>query len=173
MAENHSLALALEGSAASLMFVAAAGVLFPLRERRDSEPDPLEEFDAPAVALNLKPRSGPIVVKVEYLIAERNLEAFLDLMRQRRHVHSRVGARNWTLQRNLQKPMHWAETFRTPTWTDYLRLNHRLTEVDKELDERVFELHAAETPPQMTLSIERPTSSARKPEHSAFRHPRH
>ncbi|MER9607930.1 MFS transporter [Mesorhizobium sp. M0312] len=173
VSQNHSLTWALEGSAAALLLVAAAGVLFPLRERRESEPDPLEEFDAPAVALNLKPRSGPIVVKVEYLIAERNLEAFLDLMRQRRHVHSRVGARNWTLQRNLQKPMHWTETFRTPTWTDYLRLNHRLTEVDKELDERVFQLHAGEEAPQMTLSIERPTSSARKPEHSAFRHPRH
>lgn len=102
----------------------------------------MEEFDAPAVALNLKPRSGPIVVKVEYRIAEKNVEPFLELMRQRRDVHSRVGARNWTLQRNLQKPMQWTETFRTPTWTHYLRLNHRLTEVDKELDERVSQLQA-------------------------------
>ncbi|MER9579107.1 MFS transporter [Mesorhizobium sp. M0400] len=153
VSQNHSLTWALEGSAVALLIVAAAGVLFPLRERCESEPDPLEEFDAPAVALSLKPRSGPIVVKIEYLIAERNVEAFLDLMRQRRHVHSRVGARNWTLQRNLQKPMQWTETFRTPTWTDYLRLNHRLTEVDKELDERVFQLHAGEEAPQMTLSI--------------------
>ncbi|MER8415849.1 MFS transporter, partial [Mesorhizobium sp. M1342] len=52
-------------------------------------------------------------------------------------------------------------------WTDYLRLNHRLTEVDKELDERVFQLHAAGTPPQMTLSIERPTTRpARKTDQS-------
>ncbi|TIU56310.1 MAG: MFS transporter, partial [Mesorhizobium sp.] len=90
------------------------------------------------------------------------VEAFLELMRQRRHIHSRVGARNWTLQRNLQKPMQWTETFRTPTWTDYLRLNHRLTEVDKELDERVSRLQAGEAAPQMTLSIERPTSTPRK-----------
>ncbi|RUX94143.1 MFS transporter, partial [Mesorhizobium sp. M2A.F.Ca.ET.040.01.1.1] len=149
VSQSHSLTRALEGSAGALLLVAVAGVLFPLRERRESEPDPLEAFDAPAVALNLKPRSGPIVVKVEYLIAEKNVEA-------------RVGARNWTLQRNLQKPMQWTETFRTPTWTDYLRLNHRLTEVDKELDERVSQLQAGEAAPQMTLSIERPTSSPRK-----------
>ncbi|RUU73076.1 MFS transporter, partial [Mesorhizobium sp. M7A.F.Ca.MR.362.00.0.0] len=43
-----------------------------------------------------------------------------------------------------------------------LRLNHRLTEVDKELDERVSQLQAGEEAPQMTLSIERPTSSPRK-----------
>ncbi|MER8817133.1 MFS transporter [Mesorhizobium sp. M0991] len=35
------------------------------------------------------------------------------------------------------------ETFRTPTWTDYLRLNHRLT----ELNDRVLRLRAREFPP--------------------------
>ncbi|RWL06442.1 MFS transporter [Mesorhizobium sp.] len=166
VAQNHSLAWALEGSAVALLLVAAAGVLFPLRERHESEPDPLEQFNAPAVVLNLKPRSGPIVVKVEYLIPAENVDAFLDLMRERRHVHSRVGARQWTLQRNLQKPVQWTETFHTPTWTDYLRLNHRLTTADKELDERVLQLHAGQHPPKLTLSIEQPTSSAPIAEHS-------
>jgi len=166
VAQTYSLTWALEGSAGALLLVAASGTLFPLRERRESEPDPLEEFNAPAVALNLKPRSGPIVVKLDYHIPEMNIEAFLDLMRERRHVHSRVGARNWTLQRDLQKPLQWTETFCTPTWTDYLRLNHRLTTEDKALDERILLLHAGEPPPQMTLSIERPPSSARKAERS-------
>ncbi|RWP16084.1 MAG: MFS transporter [Mesorhizobium sp.] len=173
VAQNHSLTWALEGSAGALLLVAAAGVLFPLREHRESEPDPLEEFDVPAIALDPKPRSGPIVVKVEYLVPDENVQAFLDLMRERRHVQSRVGARHWMLQRSLQKPMQWTETFRTPTWTDYLRLNHRLTTADKELDERILQLHAGELPPQMTLWIERPTSSARKPDQSAPYFSRH
>lgn len=41
VAQNYSLTWALEGSAAALLLVAAAGFLFPLRERHDSEPDPL------------------------------------------------------------------------------------------------------------------------------------
>ncbi|MBZ9798562.1 MULTISPECIES: MFS transporter [Mesorhizobium] len=132
----------------------------------------MEEFDAPAVALSLKPRSGPIVVKVEYLILVENLEEFL-AMRGCRHVQSRVGARHWTLQRNLQEPVLWTETFRTPTWTDYLRLNHRLTEADKELDERIILLHKGKHSPRITLSIERPTSAPRKPESSTPFFPRH
>lgn len=40
VSQNHSLTLALEGSAGALLLVAAAGVLFPLRDRRESEPDP-------------------------------------------------------------------------------------------------------------------------------------
>ncbi|RWP86668.1 MAG: MFS transporter [Mesorhizobium sp.] len=173
VAQNHSLPWALEGSAGALLLVAAAGVLFPLRERLESEPDPLDEFNAPAVALNLKPRSGPIVVKIEYLIAEKNVEAFLGLMRERRHVHSRVGARHWTLQRNLQKPVQWIETFRTPTWTDYLRLNHRLTTADKKLDERILHLQEGGRRSQITLWIERPTGPARVVEQSTSYFPGH
>ncbi|MES0099234.1 MFS transporter [Mesorhizobium sp. M0019] len=39
------------------------------------EPDPSEDFNAPAVALELKPSSGPIVVKVEYLIPVEKVDA--------------------------------------------------------------------------------------------------
>ncbi|SJM30161.1 hypothetical protein BQ8482_130060 [Mesorhizobium delmotii] len=49
--------------------------------------------------MDLKWRSGPIVVKIEYSIPENNVEAFLDQMRERRRVQSRVGARHWNLQR--------------------------------------------------------------------------
>ncbi|WP_287241397.1 MFS transporter [Mesorhizobium sp.] len=66
-----------------------------------SELDPLEEFDTPAVALELKSRSGRIVVKVEYVIPEENVEAFLDLLRVRRHVQGRMG---WTPLRSTIVP---------------------------------------------------------------------
>jgi hypothetical protein len=84
LSEEQLMTLACVACAACSLFLAltssiASGVLFPLRERREAEPDPLEEFDAPAVALSLKPRSGPIMVKVAYVILEENLEEFLDL----------------------------------------------------------------------------------------------
>ncbi|MER9758146.1 MFS transporter [Mesorhizobium sp. M0166] len=63
----------------------------------------------------MKARSGPIIVKIEYSIAETNVETFLDMMRQRRRVQRRVGARHWNLQRDLREPSLWTETFRTPT----------------------------------------------------------
>lgn len=87
-------------------------------------------------------------------------------MRERRRVQCRVGARHWNLQRDLQEPSHWTETFRTPTWMDYLRLNHRLTAADKELDQRLLELHEGDLPPRTKLSIERPTGATRKRDQS-------
>ncbi|QPF95362.1 MFS transporter [Bradyrhizobium commune] len=161
-AENYSLTAALEGSAGALLLVAAIGILLPIHERVEADIAPSEAVHIPAVALDLEPRSGPIMIKVDYVIPPEKLEAFLGLMSQRRRVQSRIGARQWTLLRNLQDPSRWTETFRTATWADYLRLKHRLTTADKQLDERVFQLHAGVLPPSIDLSIERPTTPIRK-----------
>ncbi|TIN05819.1 MAG: MFS transporter, partial [Mesorhizobium sp.] len=166
VAESYSLTVALEGSAGALLLVAATGLLLPIRQWKETDQDSLG-FETPALALDLKSRSGPIVVKIEYSIPEANVEAFLDQMRERRRVQSRVGARHWNLQRDLLEPSQWTETFRTPTWMDYLRLNHRLTAADKELDQRLLELHVGDNPPRAKLAIERPTGATRKREPSA------
>lgn len=165
VAENYSLNLALDVSAGALILVAATGLLMPIREWQDSDQDPFG-FETPHLALDLKPRSGPIVVKVEYSIPEAHVEAFLDRMQERRRVQSRVGARHWNLQRDLQEPSLWTETFRTPTWIDYLRLNHRLTAADKDLDQHLLELNFDGAPPRTKLSIERPTGATRKRDQS-------
>lgn len=162
VAENYSLTTALLGSAGALMLVAATGFVLPVLENKDTDHDPLEGFKAPAVAVELRPRSGPIVVKIEYEIPDENTKEFLALMHERRRAQSRLGARHWTVERDLQEPCHWTETFRTPTWTDYLRLNHRRTAADKELDDRLQGLHKGEHPPLAKLSIERPAGHPRK-----------
>ncbi|SPP98080.1 putative TRANSMEMBRANE TRANSPORT PROTEIN [Bradyrhizobium vignae] len=93
VAQKCSVSWALAGSAGGLLLVAATGFLLPVGECRESDLDPLEEFDAPALALDLNTRCSPVVVKIEYLIAKRNVQAFLGFMRERRQVQSRVGAR--------------------------------------------------------------------------------
>ncbi|SEI14652.1 Transmembrane secretion effector [Rhizobium tibeticum] len=160
VAQNYSLTWALEGAAGALLLVAAAGLVFPVRPWEESDQES-SDFHPPNLALDLKPRSGPIGVRIEYSIAEENIEAFVRCMRARRHVQSRAGARNWTLQRNLQTPSVWTEPFRTPTWMDFLRLNHRLTAADKDLGERLRDLNDGERPPQTELWIERTTDAAR------------
>ncbi|KUM26650.1 MFS transporter [Mesorhizobium loti] len=166
VAEAHSLTLALESSGGALLLVAATGLLLPIRQWKESDQDSIG-FETPKLALELNSRSGPIVVKIEYAIPEANVDVFLDQMRERRRVQSRAGARHWNLQRDLQKPLLWTETFRTPTWMDYLRLNHRLTAADMELDQRLLELHVGDVPPRMQLAIERTTGAARKRDQSA------
>ncbi|GLS40630.1 MFS transporter [Mesorhizobium tianshanense] len=170
VAQSYSLTWALEGAAGALLLVAAAGILLPIRPWEETDQES-SDFPAPELALDLKPRSGPIVAKVDYSITEKNIDAFLGCMRAKRHALSRAGARNWTLQRNLQTPSLWTETFRTPTWMDFLRLNHRLTAADKEVGHHLLALHDGELPPHTVLSIERTTEAARTRAPTIFSRP--
>ncbi|WP_041679117.1 MFS transporter [Rhizobium etli] len=163
IAENHSLSMALACSAAASLAVAVLGLKLPISNRSQSELDASDAFDAPVPALDLKPRSGPILVTTEYAIAEENAALFLEIMRRRRHAQSRVGARQWTLTRDVQQPSRWFETFRTPTWTDFHRLHHRLTAADKRLDDELKALSAASNLPRTTILVERPTVARKSP----------
>ncbi|MCG5487392.1 MAG: MFS transporter [Sinorhizobium meliloti] len=163
IAETHSLSSALAASAGAALFAAASGVKLPISNRIDSELEPSGSFDAPVVALDLKPRSGPILVTTEYSIPDDNADLFIDVMRRRRHVQSRVGARQWTLTRDVSEPSRWLETYRTPTWMDYHRLHHRLTAADKQLDRELADLSPDAQPPKTTILLERPPGAARKP----------
>ncbi|WP_353642795.1 MFS transporter [Mesorhizobium sp. WSM2239] len=160
VAQNYSLTWALEGAAGVLLLVAATGMVLGIRPWEETDQES-SDYLAPEIALDLKPRSGPIVAKVDYSISEKNTDAFLACMRAKRHALSRAGARNWTLQRNLQTPSLWTETFRTPTWMDFLRLNHRLTAADKEAAQQLLVLHDGELSPHTVLSIERTTEAVR------------
>ena len=85
------------------------------------------------------------------------------LMLQRRRAQGRNGARRWILTRNLHDITVWTESFRTPTWHDYLRFNYRRTAADRVLNDSLADLHRGEGAPEVTLSIERPTAVSRKP----------
>ncbi|ASP69526.1 MFS transporter [Sinorhizobium meliloti] len=160
IAQNFSLTIAFEAAAVVLLLAAGAAFVLPIElwEGADHE---AAEFVPPPLALNVQPRSGPIVITIDYVIGEQHLEAFLECMREQRRAQSRAGARNWTLQRNLRSPTRWRETFRTPTWTDYLRLNQRLTAADKDTGERLAALHGGDLPPEPVLSIEGATGGVR------------
>ncbi len=161
--ESYSLSFALQASTAASLGVALLGFLLPIHQRKDSDVSTPDNFEAPALGLDLKPRSGPIAVKIEYRIAPDQVEAFLALMLQRRRAQGRNGARRWILTRNLHDITVWTESFRTPTWHDYLRFNYRRTAVDRTLNDRLIDLHQGDGAPEVTLSIERPTAVARKP----------
>lgn len=160
--ESYSLSFALQASTVASLGVAILGLLLPIHQRKDADVSTPDSFEAPAVNLDLKPRSGPIAVKIEYRIAADQIETFLGLMLQRRRAQGRNGARRWILMRNLRDTAVWTETFRTPTWNDYLRFNYRQTAADRALNARLVELHMGYDAPEIALSIERPTAAPRK-----------
>ena len=57
--------------------------------------DPLNRFTEPALELDLRGRSGPIMVMIDYRIRAADIPAFLAAMTERRRIRRRDGARQW------------------------------------------------------------------------------
>ncbi len=157
VANDASIALSLLASAAVLLACAAFGAWRPLAQAADLNLDPLRQWREPATAVPVNPRTGPVVVTVEYLIRERDQLRFLAAMTERRRIRRRDGASNWRLLRDLSQPELWIERYETPTWLDYIRLNNRLTQEDAIVPESLRALHRGEGPPRVRRMIERST----------------
>lgn len=160
VADAQGPGTALLASAGLMLLGAALGLWFKLPEQTALNLDPLNRFREPYLALDIKPRSGPITVMVEYIIREENLHEFLDTMAERRRVRRRDGARNWTLLRDVENPELWIESYQTPTWVEYIRHNQRITHADAMVGEKIRQLHSGTEPPRVHRMIERPTDWA-------------
>ena len=160
VAETYGPAEALLASAALMLVGALLGLVVKLPEHAALNLDPLNRWREPNVALDLKPRSGPIVISIEYQIREEDLHDFLDAMAERRRIRRRDGAREWTLARDLENPKLWIETYHSPTWHEYIRHNLRATHSDAEVADRLRLLHSGTEPPKVRRMIERPTDWA-------------
>jgi MFS family permease len=135
------------------------GLLLALPNIESTNLDPLRRWTEPKVALDLRPRSGPIVVTIEYLIGPEDAVEFLAVMAERRRIRRRDGALHWTLLRDLADPELWIERYHTPTWLDYVRHNQRITQADARIGDRLRELHRGAEPPRVHRMIERQTGS--------------
>jgi len=135
------------------------GLLLALPNIESTNLDPLRRWTEPKVALDLRPRSGPIVVTIEYLIGPEDAVEFLAVMAERRRIRRRDGALHWTLLRDLADPELWIERYHTPTWLDYVRHNQRITQADARIGDRLRELHRGAEPPRVHRMIGRQTGS--------------
>ncbi|MCJ7997214.1 MFS transporter [Rhizobium cremeum] len=155
MAEGQGVSSALFASSFVMIAGVAIGLWLPMPAFASLDLDPLNRFNEPPLSLDIRPRSGPIVINIDYEIRDADLREFLTLMVERRRIRIRDGARNWALMRDLENPDIWTETYHTPTWVDYVRHNQRRTKADAENSDRLLALHRGETKPRVHRMIER------------------
>lgn len=158
LAKAHGVDSALLFAAGALLISTVIGWLLPLVPSADRNLDPLRQYREPQTAVPVEPRTGPVVVTVEWIIDEADIVAFLHAMAERRRIRRRDGAQKWALLRDLHEPRVWIERFKTATWLDYLRHTSRLTQDDAEVPERLRALHRGDGPPKVRRLIERTTS---------------
>lgn len=155
LAGAQGLPVALTASGAVLALGAIVGLWFRAPEFGSLDLDPANRFQEPALRLDLRGRSGPIMVMVDYRIAAADVAEFLRLMGLRRNIRRRDGARNWALLRDLEHPELWSESYHIATWDEYVRHNMRRTKSDAEVTTALLALHRGEGHPVVHRMIER------------------
>jgi MFS family permease len=155
----EGLRIALIVAGVVLFLSALLGYWRPLAETAQLNLEPLRAWKVPDVQVPVEPRTGPVIISIQYVIAEEDIIEFLRAMDERRRIRLRDGANDWKLLRDLAKPEVWIERYSTPTWLDYVRHNSRLTQEDAMIPQRLRELHRGPDKPAVRRMIERQTGA--------------
>ncbi|WP_375779074.1 MFS transporter [Bradyrhizobium sp. ma5] len=115
----------------------------------------------PEVRLALTGRSGPLVVEIEYRVAQENARAFHNVMQEVQLSRQRNGAYGCSVARDIADPELWTERYHCPTWFDYLRLRNRPTRSERALEQRAIHFHIGPAPVRVRRMLERPFGSVR------------
>jgi len=115
----------------------------------------------PEVRLSLTGRSGPLVVEIEYRVAQENARAFHNVMQEVQLSRQRNGAYGWSIARDIADPELWTERYHCPTWFDYLRQRNRSTQSERALHLRAIAFHLGPEPVRVRRMLERPFGSVR------------
>lgn len=118
----------------------------------------------PEVRLELSGRSGPLVVEIEYRVAQENARAFHNVMQDVQLYRQRNGAYGWSIARDIADPELWTERYHCPTWLDYLRQRNRWTQSERALDGQATAFHVGPQPVRIRRMLERPFGSIRRKE---------
>lgn len=157
LAEDHGVSTSLLVAAALQLAAIVLGFRLLLPDAESLDLDPLNRFTEPETAVQIEPRSGPIVVTVEYRIPSARLVEFLTVMAERRRIRRRDGAHGWRLLRDLADEAVWVERYHVATWLDYVRHNTRRTHADLDNFERLHRLQDESEPIRVHRMIERQT----------------
>jgi MFS family permease len=115
----------------------------------------------PEVQLQLTGRSGPLVVEIEYRVAQDNARTFHNVMQDVQLSRQRNGAYGWSIARDIAEPELWTERYHCPTWLDYLRQRNRSTQSERALHQQAIDFHIGPDPVRIRRMLERPFGSVR------------
>ncbi len=161
VANAHGVAVAMLMSAGLLGLVALLARWAPLPQVDKDFALAAKALEDPEVRLSITPRSGPIVVEIEYCVEIDKARAFYDVMQQVQSSRQRNGAYGWSIARDITDPQLWTERYHCPTWHDYLRLRNRPTQAERELHQRAVAFHVGPGPVRVHRMLERPIGSVR------------
>lgn len=129
---HFALVIAAVGTAASPVLILISRMPDKTADLRAWDP-----WGKPVLAGEVRLDQGPVLVTVEYEIAAKDSDEFLRALEKFSRVRRRDGASHWGVYYDTEHPTHYLETFIVESWGEHLRQHTRLTQADREAEERV------------------------------------
>jgi quinol monooxygenase YgiN len=84
--------------------------------------------------------AGPVLVTIDYVVADADREEFHAVLQELSDVRRRDGAVRWRLYRDPAAPGRFVEVFEVGSWREHLLQHERLPRSDEALVRRATEL---------------------------------
>jgi MFS family permease len=160
VAASHGVAQAMALSGVAVALTPLLGLVFRLPSETPQGLEMHAMPDMPPVGLALTPRSGPIIIEVDYRVDTDLARDYYEAMQKLRTARMRSGAFDWTLARDIADPELWTEQYACPTWGDYLHMRDRMTMADRVLQQAADAFHRGDER-RVRRKLERPVGSVR------------
>jgi hypothetical protein len=160
-AQEHDIPTAMCVSGALMLVLPVVGIRYPMPDPSTAVDEALVALADPEVSLALTPRSGPILIEMEYRVVPDQARLFYQAMQKVQQTRQRNGGYAWSIARDVADSSLWIERFRCPTWLDYLRMRGRSTQTERDLQEAARQYHAGPEPIRVRRMLERPFGSVR------------
>jgi MFS family permease len=142
-------------------FIAATALLaaLPLRGRwklqtaAGVDMSPSLHWPAPVLSGDVVADRGPVLVTVEYRVLAQNQRPFLSELTELERQRRRDGAYQWGIYQDVAEPERFVETFQLTSWLEHLRQHERVTEADRQHQERIAGLLAPGATPTISHLI--------------------
>jgi MFS family permease len=161
VAQQHTISIAMYVSGGLMLLSPLIGLRYRIPDPSTPVDEGLVAVEDPEITLALTPRSGPIIVEIEYRIAPHHARQFYQVMQKVQQVRQRNGAHAWCIARDVSDSSIWTERFRCPTWLDYLRMRGRSTQAERDTHAVAKRYHLGPAPIQVRRMLERPFGSVR------------
>jgi MFS family permease len=160
LTDGYGVETALLISAGLMLASPLLGLVLPM-PRVGARNEVTDVLADPEVQLQLTARSGPLVVEIEYRVAQDDARAFHNVMQDVQLSRQRNGAYGWSIARDIADPELWTERYHCPTWLDYLRQRNRSTQSERALHQQAIAFHTGPDPIRIRRMLERPFGSVR------------
>lgn len=161
LATAHGIGPAIIISGIAVAATPALGLWLRIPSVSASDADMAEALDLPVTQLRLTPRSGPIVIELDYRVDPLQARDFYGVMQKIRAIRLRTGGFSWSLARDIGDPALWTEHYHCPSWGAYLHQRSRMTQADRQIQADAIAFQQGGKPLTIRRRLDRPFGSVR------------